>query len=64
MPYSQTCRRHPGVRFYATCPGCAQDQYDTEQRNRQAAAEAFKCPTCWAPNATQDALDFHVEAAH
>ncbi|MFF8901692.1 hypothetical protein ACF082_29895 [Streptomyces lydicus] len=35
----QTCRLHPDAgRFMATCSGCARDLYDTEQRNRAAAA--------------------------
>ncbi|MFJ6608161.1 hypothetical protein [Streptomyces lydicus] len=30
----QTCRRHPEAgHFMATCPGCAQELYDIEQRN-------------------------------
>lgn len=38
----QTCRRHPTAgRFVATCPGCAQDLYDREARNR-AEAQARK----------------------
>lgn len=34
----QTCRRHPEAgRFMATCPGCSQEQYDIEARNRAEA---------------------------
>lgn len=34
----QTCTRHPQAgRFLRTCPGCARDQYDREQRNRAEA---------------------------
>jgi hypothetical protein len=31
---------------------------------RTALTEAFTCPTCGAPNATRDALNFHGDAAH
>lgn len=46
----QTCRRHPKAgRFLATCSGCAQELYDTEQRNLAIAAARKAITSIGAP---------------
>lgn len=46
----QTCKRHPNAgRFLATCPSCAQELYDIEQRNRALAAAPRALAVLGAP---------------
>lgn len=46
----QTCRRHPNAGpFLATCPGCAQELYDIQERNRALNAATKALTAIGAP---------------
>ncbi|PPS89598.1 hypothetical protein [Streptomyces sp. MH60] len=54
-----TCRRHPTAgRFMRTCPGCAQELYDIEARNRAHAAARTALTLIGTPHA--EITDVHA----